>query len=389
MSDELRKEIEQFNLSTAAKEFAPAVSRKAGIIELRGKRLVDFTSWDCFRLNESPALKRAAQHAIEQSGFGASASRALSGTRQSHLSCEARIAAFLGTESALLFSSRNQVILSLITALTSERDTVLSDELSQSPVADACYLSGAQTLFFDSTDPASLEAELKKLHDGRKFVFIESTQGVTGKVCPIDELAPVCAASSAALCVDESFSLGLVGNRGAGMADLWPLSVRPLVQYCDASLCLCGNGAFLAGPAYLTNYIASRSRTFSSECAPCPASAAWLELAIEIIEVKLLDRQKLYQFADKLRRGFEMAGLTPFPKSNGPIVCLAFDTLAIARKFESALVSRGFLAEALSCPTFLENRAALRFIPNIGHSQEQLQELLEASSDIWKRLNRK
>jgi len=112
-------------------------------VSLRGRNLLHCCSWDFLNLNLEPHFKRAAQRQIEESGIGVASSRGSAGTSRQLLCCENKLAQFLGCESALLFSSTNQAIFTLLTSLLSDRDLVVYEELLQSPVGDAAYLMGA------------------------------------------------------------------------------------------------------------------------------------------------------------------------------------------------------------------------------------------------------
>ena len=78
--------------------------RDAGRLERDGATLLDYSSNDYLGLALHPLLiERSAAYAREL-GAGAGASRLVTGTSDAHLALEARIAAFKGTEAALLLS---------------------------------------------------------------------------------------------------------------------------------------------------------------------------------------------------------------------------------------------------------------------------------------------
>ncbi len=90
---------------------------KAPYINFKNRDLLDFTSWDFLALDQDQRLAKNTHRTLEEFGFCAHASRLSTGNTPQQISCEKRLAKCLGTENALLFSSKNQVVLSLITSL--------------------------------------------------------------------------------------------------------------------------------------------------------------------------------------------------------------------------------------------------------------------------------
>ena len=110
MLEQIKKESELLASNSQLKEFHTRLSRNSSYIEIRGKRALDFTNWDILNLGSNKKIIKAFQSELEQSGLGVSASRLGSGTLLAHVACEKRLAEFFHTQSALLFSSKNQVV---------------------------------------------------------------------------------------------------------------------------------------------------------------------------------------------------------------------------------------------------------------------------------------
>ena len=70
-----------------------------------GKKVVNLTSNNYLDLANHPKLKAAAKAAIDKYGVGTAAVRPIIGTMDIHLELERKLAAFKGTEAALVFQS--------------------------------------------------------------------------------------------------------------------------------------------------------------------------------------------------------------------------------------------------------------------------------------------
>ena len=193
MISDLKLELERLKRLGRLRDFAPVRDRKDVSLTLRGRKVIDFSNWDLFRLNEHPRVISAVHRELEHWGLGGSAPRLSSGTGPQHLLLEARIARFFGVESAVLFVSRNQAVLSLLTALCNERTIVFVDEAMQSPVADAAYVVNAPIVTFNATVLDTLDSELAKAPEGfSRYIFAETISPLRGT--PTDLAARSCMA---------------------------------------------------------------------------------------------------------------------------------------------------------------------------------------------------
>ncbi|MCB0310800.1 MAG: aminotransferase class I/II-fold pyridoxal phosphate-dependent enzyme [Bdellovibrionales bacterium] len=388
MLKDIHPELENLSQKGQVKRFDISSLSTPGFVNLRGKSLVDFTNWDFANLNFSPLFRRAAHSEVEQGGFGVRASRIISGTTHSHIACEERIASFLHTKSALLFSSRSQVVISLIAAIACEQDTIFVDEMMQGPVVDAAFLVGAKTAFFNGADVDSLGVALEKYRGSAgNYVFVESFSLVRGANIELVPLIKIASSMGAEVFVDESYSLGLHGARGAGSIEKMSGELLPYAKYGDLSLALCGWGGFLAGPAPLTTWLLQRSRTVGQESAlPSPICAA-VHKALDLLELDSAAREKAAFMADKLRAGLKAMGIRSVPMVKSPIVVLPTDKFSKASKICQLLESKGFLAASLPILRVRDESGVVQFIINCEHKAEQIEDLLSALSEILPKLS--
>ncbi|HTN22433.1 MAG TPA: aminotransferase class I/II-fold pyridoxal phosphate-dependent enzyme, partial [Solirubrobacteraceae bacterium] len=107
-------------------------------VVLDGKPVLLLCSNNYLGLADNTRVQEAAADAALRWGAGAGASRLVSGTMTVHRRLEKRLAAFKGTEAALLFGSGYLANLGVITTLAGLRpgSVVLSDELNHASIID-------------------------------------------------------------------------------------------------------------------------------------------------------------------------------------------------------------------------------------------------------------
>ena len=389
MLTDLKLELDQLSALGKRREFTASQRHVGAMIETRGRTLIDFTNWDSLGLYFDKRLKRTAHNFIEQNGFGACAARLSSGTSSQHLIAENRIAKFLGYDGALLFSSKNQAVLSLVSALSNEQDLVLHDELIQNAVADAAYLVNARVASYSTHDSSSLERELEKGKTcRRRFIFVESVSPITGNSPDFTGLLALAAKHNSQLIIDESFALGTIGLRGAGISEELHASAVVGAVFSDLSLSACSYGAFISGSKPVCDYLVSRSKTFSHEGAPPPALAASICAAIDALELRNAARQKVWILSQRLRQGLLGIFGNISLESRSSVICQPFKKTSNALALADALFQRGYFVEAIATGAARSNTGVLRLIISCEHTDQQIDNLLNAISEIAPRLER-
>lgn len=388
MLEELRKELERIARAGALRSLSPTRPISGSLVEQRGKQVLDFTNWDFLGVGSNPKVRRAAQSALERGALGSASCRAAAGTNAETVSAESRLAAFLGTEAALLLPSKNQGIFTFFTSLLTERDVLLADEFALAPVSDAAYLMHAEYRTYKSLDASSLMTELEKSrHFARRFVFCEGLSPITGAPAELKNITAQAARFDAQLIVDESFSLSALGVRGAGRIE--EAAVLP-------PLCIIGDfghsmglfGGFLAGPQTLISYLQQRSRAIGID-APLPAAvASAVEAALEFVELAHLSRDELTKRAIRLTDAMRAAGIKLPSPAASPVLSVPLPKLSKARELEAALFQRGFLAEVVSSQVPFSEVAYLRLIVTSRHTEKQLEALAETMIELVPRVLR-
>src|SRR5438094_2450254 len=105
LSEALRSKLERLEQTKTFKKETIIESEQAAVVRVAGKDEIMLASNNYLGLASDPRIKEAAIRGTRQYGYGVSSVRFLCGTLTVHRQLEQKIASFLGTEDAILFSS--------------------------------------------------------------------------------------------------------------------------------------------------------------------------------------------------------------------------------------------------------------------------------------------
>jgi len=376
IADELA-ELERRGLRRALR---PLASPSDPEVSVEGRRVLLLSSNNYLGLATHPAVEAAACEAIRRWGCGAGASRLIAGHLELHAMVEAALAAFKGTEAALLFPSGYQANVGAITALAGPGDHVFSDALNHASIIDGCRLSRARVHVFPHRDVEALEQLLAATPPGgRRLVVTDAVFSMDGDRAPLADLVALAQRYRAYLVLDEAHAAGVLGPRGAGLADACGLSGEIAVQVGTLGKAFGSAGAYVAGSKALIELLVNRARSFIYTTALPPAAVAAAGAALEIVRTEPERRARVLAHAARLRTGFRALGLDTGGDTHIVPVLLGDNARALA--FSRALLERGVLVQAIRPPTVPAGTARLRVTPMATHDDAQLAYVLEAFAE--------
>jgi 8-amino-7-oxononanoate synthase len=103
-----------------------------------------------------------------------------------------------------------------------------------------------------------------------------------GDVAPLPEIAELCRKFGARLMVDEAHALGVLGQRGAGTAELFGLEDQVDLRMATFSKSLASCGGVIAGPADVIEFLRIQSRPFMFTASAVPAAMGAALAAVRI-----------------------------------------------------------------------------------------------------------
>jgi 8-amino-7-oxononanoate synthase len=359
--------------------------RSKAIIHIGASSYVDFASNDYLGLAGDPRIAAAATDALCTNGTGSTAARSISGNYAIHEEVERQIAAFKGTDAALLFTSGYAANLGAIPALVKRGDAVYTDKLNHASLIDGCRLSRAEVRIFPHCDIAALRRMLA-MDTGfrRKMIVVDSVFSMDGDLFPLDELVDVAQASGAWTYVDDAHATGVLGGRGTGSVEHFGVEGKIDVVMGTLGKALGTAGAFIAGSTTLVQFLINRARSFVFTTAPPGAMAAATIEAIHIAQEEGWRRDKLRANAERLRAA--LGPLLPdycFQSTSSPhILPVQVGSAERVVQIGAELQRRGFMVGVVRPPSVPLGTSRLRITSSALHTEEQVDALAHHLTQI-------
>ena len=322
--------------------------------------VVSFASNDYLGLTQHPAVRAAACAAIDAYGTGSGSARLIVGSRPVHTRLEERIAAWRGTEAAVLFTTGYAANLGVIATMGHSASLICSDELNHASIIDGCRLARAPTRVYPHRDVATLDRLLGRA-DGPAMVVSDSVFSMDGDLAPLADLSGVCSAHGALLVLDD-----------AHLALDHPESLDPgctVLRVGTLSKAVGALGGFVSGQQSFIDLLVNKARSYIFTTAATPAAAAAAAAAIDVIDSAEGDdlRARLRANIDRLRPGH--------PSPIIPIIVGAEDEAVAA---SDQLARRGVLVPAIRPPTVPAGTSRLRITVSAAHTDADLELLIDS-----------
>ena len=351
-------------------------------VTVDGRRALLLCSNNYLGLANHPAVREAATKAAVDYGAGAGASRLISGSMRLHRELEEQLAAFKGTDAALLFNSGYHANVGTITTLVGNGDAVFSDELNHASIIDGCRLSGACIRIYQHNDVEHLDALLAGTVARRRLVVTESVFSMDGDSAPLTAICDLAERYNAMVMVDEAHATGVVGPEGRGVIAAEGLQHRVAVQMGTLGKALGTFGAFVAGSRAVTDWLLNTARSFVYTTALPPPVVAAAAAALRIACTDAERRQRLHDNAEYLRSAFVQLGLRVGAPGTHILPVFISDSEHAVRISER-LLSEGVFVQGIRPPTVPAGTARLRVTPMSTHKAEDLAFAVDAFRRVF------
>lgn len=384
IADDLLRELETLRREGLFKTERIIAGPQGAVVRLEdGREIVNLCANNYLGLAQHPAVVAAAHAALDRFGYGMASVRFICGTQSVHRELEKALAAFLGTEDAILYSSCFDANGGVFEALLDERDAVISDALNHASIIDGIRLSKARRHRYANGDLDGLEAALRETRDARRRLIVTdgvfSMDGHVARLAGIRELAD---RYDALVMVDDSHGVGVLGPEGRGSPEAAGLLGRIDILSGTLGKALGGaSGGYIAASAPVVAWLRQRSRPylFSNTLAP-PIAAASL-IALEIVRQEPERRARLHDNARFLRDALAARGFDILPGET-PIVPVMLGAAERAQRFAARLLEEGVYAVGFFYPVVPEGRARIRLQVSAAHDRPVLERAVEAFARV-------
>jgi glycine C-acetyltransferase len=383
LKDRLTNDLGTLTTEGLFKAEAVISTPQSARIAVGDQRLINFCANNYLGLADHPAMIAAAQQALDRWGFGMASVRFICGTAEIHKELERRIAHFLGTQDAILYSSCFDANGGLFETLLGPEDAVISDELNHASIIDGVRLCKATRMRYANRDMADLEAKLRESQGARhRLIATDGVFSMDGYVAPLDAIVELAERYSALVMVDDSHAVGFVGPTGAGTPELFGVQDRVDIVTGTLGKAMGGaSGGYTAAHAEIVEMLRQRSRPylFSNSLAPAIAAAGIATLDLLETSGELLQRLRentAYFRSEMVARHFEI------PESDHPIVPIMIGDAVAAAEMADRLLAEGIYVRAFSYPVVPRGKARIRTQMSAAHSRDDLDQAITAFEKV-------
>jgi len=336
-------------------------------------------------LANDPRIIEAAKASYDQWGYGLSSVRFICGTQEQHRILEQKIAAFLGLDDTILYSSCFDANGGLFETLLGPEDAVISDELNHASIIDGVRLCKAKRYRYKNNNMEDLRAQLVAATEAGCRTKLIATDGVFSMDGYIADLKSICDLADefdALVMVDDSHAVGFVGKTGRGTAEYCGVEGRVDIITGTLGKALGGaSGGYTCARQEIVDLLRQRSRPylFSNTLAPsiCAGAIRTFDMLTESSDqLDKLNENTLY-FRTKLKEaGFDIA------EGVHPIVPVMLYDAKVAQEFAARMLQKGVYVVGFCYPVVPQGKARIRTQVSAAHSREDLDFALKCFIEV-------
>jgi len=381
---QIRKELVFLDSRGMRRELKTVTGPQRSETSLAGQPMTILCSNNYLGLADHPRLKELAVEMTRKYGCSSGASRLISGTMTLHRQLEEELAAFKGTESALVYNCGYMANLGVLSTVVGDGDVIFSDVLNHASIVDGCRLSRAEVKIYRHSDVTHLEELLQRFGASfnRRLIVTDSVFSMDGDLAPLPEIASLAKKYDALLLVDDAHATGVLGQGGRGSASHFQLpsdSIDLLMGTLGKAMGSCG--AFVAGRREYLDYLINKSRSFIYTTALPPAVLGASLAAVQLLreEPGLVDelRQKVGYFRQALRKmGFKVSD------DPTPIIPVIVGDAGRAMELSEEFLAAGIFIQGIRPPTVEPGSSRLRITITRDLSGTRMDEILAVFSQL-------
>lgn len=364
-------------------------------MKFRGKEMIVWSLNNYLGLVNHPDVRKVDAEAAAKYGMGnPMGARMMSGNTSLHEELEKVISNFINREDTMLLNFGYQGIMSCIDALVNRRDVIVYDAEAHACLVDGVRLHMGNRYAFKHNDISDCEkqlqraTELAKKNGGGILLITEGVFGMDGQQGILKEITALKKKFDFRILIDDAHGFGYMGPKGAG-ADTAQGCEKDIDVYFSTFVKSMGSiGAFISGPKYVIDYLRynTRSQIFAKS------------LPLIIVEgmIKRMDmvktmpqlREKLWHNVNRLQKGLKDRGFD-IGKTNSPVtpIYMKGGVPEATQMVMDLRENYRIFCSIVVYPVIPKGEIIYRIIPTAAHSDEDINETLDAFEATKKKLD--
>jgi 7-keto-8-aminopelargonate synthetase-like enzyme len=347
-------------------------------VEVGGRALLNFASYDYLGLSRRAELTRGALEATRRYGpqfpFPSAMLRS-----ELYLELEERLRSMTGGQ-VVVTPSTTLGHLAALPALVDANDAVLVDIDAHPSLHTALAAARVETELIDSGDLELVEDKLRARSARRRvWLVLDGLQALTGRFAPIDELAALATRYPALhLYVDEAHATTWTGTHGRGHALDRVLDPSRVVVTLSLNKAFSAAGAalVLADQALVLRITLGRGMAFSGAIPPPMLGAAIASAELNLsAELVVLQRELLERLELVVVRARAL-GVPLVDTTRSPLFFVCLGSSDETRSRAGLLRDEGIYVTPVAAPMVPEERSGIRFTVSIWNQPDDIERLL-------------
>ncbi len=387
------KQVEQIKAEGRYRNFV-GLQREAGNFPMAfwgtlKKQVVMWCINDYLGMSQHPKVIESATQAILNNGVGSGGTRNIGGNNRAIVELEQEIADLHHKEEALVFTSgyvSNDASLTTLSKIMPDL-IYFSDESNHASMIAGVRNSRAEKHIYRHLDVVHLEQLLKSVDINKpKMIVFESAYSMDGLISPIGEICELAKKYNAMTYIDEVHSVGLYGNRGAGIANM--LGFEDKIDIIQGTLAKAYGviGGYIAGKSSLIDAIRLTASGFIFTTSLPPAITDAARVSIRYLKDSSTERERHQSVISKVKKSLKIAGIQVL-ENQSHIIPIIIGDPELARKASQLLIEKhNIFVQHINFPTVPRGTERLRITPTPGHTPEMIVNLTNALVSVFEEL---
>lgn len=365
--------------------FIPLNENEGTEVVFQGHRLIMCGSNNYLGLTTHPKVREAAIEATKRYGTSCTGSRFLNGTLAMHEQLEGELAAWVGKEATLVFSTGMQTNLGTVSALVGRDDVVILDKEDHASIVDGARLGYGKIERYRHNDLDHLEKVLKSIPEtAGALLVVDGLYSMEGDLAPVPELAKLAKKYGVRFMVDDAHGMGVLGKGHGTVAHFNATEDVDLIM-STFSKSFASLGGFIAGDALTVDYIKHNARSLIFSASIPPANTAAALAALHVMRDEPERCQRVLDVAEYMRKGYKSLGFD-IGKSETPVVPIIIGDDELTFKFWKLLFDSGVFVNPVVSPAVSQGHQLLRTSYMATHTDAQMDEVLSVFERVGKEI---
>jgi len=379
----LDTEMDAIRADGLFKDEKTITSSQGPVVDTADGEKLNFCANNYLGLAGHPRVLEAVSGALSTHGFGMASVRFICGTQDIHRTLETRIARFLETDDAILYSSCYDANTGLFETILGPEDAIISDALNHASIIDGVRLCRAQRKIYRHSDMGDLEAKLQEAAPARfRLIATDGVFSMRGDLALLPEICDLATEHDALVMVDDSHATGFLGPNGRGTAEELDVADRIDIITSTLGKALGGaSGGFTTGRQEMIDYLRQRSRPYLFSNTLSPLMVAGALAALDLVEDRPELRETLMENTRYFRDRMASLGFTIVPGIH-PIVPIMLGDEAAAVALAGAMNDRGVYVVGFSYPVVPKGEARVRVQLSAAHTRDHIDTALAVFEDV-------